>query len=121
MVFDFSKFDFVYNAAAHFAAMDRFPDGLWSELVKPGKAGHEALCWALAETSLQGELIRRDMGHDKRETLDENKLRLYLKPRQINEARTIVLNAMTKGLSNDDDNEEIDEVLLENQKKTETD
>jgi hypothetical protein len=121
VVFDFSKYDFVYNAAAHFAAMDRFPDGLWLELVKPGKAGHEALCWALAETSLQGELIRRDMGRDKRETLDENKLRLYLKPRQINEARTIVLNAMTKGLSNDDDNEEIDEVLLENQKKTETD
>lgn len=121
MVFDFSKYDFVYNAAAHFAAQDKYPDGLWAELVKPGKAGFDALCWALAETSMQGELIRRDMGHDKRETLDEDKLRLYLKPRQINEARTIVLNAMTKGLSNDDDNEEIDEVLLENQKKTETD
>ena len=121
MVFDFSKFDFVYNAAAHFAALDRFPDGLWSELVKPGKAGHEALCWALAETSLQGELIRRDMGHDKRETLDENKLRLYLKPRQINEARSIILTAMTKGLNSADEEEEVDEVMAEIQKKTATD
>ena len=118
---DLTKYDFVYNAAAHFAAQDKYPDGLWAELVKPGVAGYEALCWALAETSLQGELIRRDIGHDKRETLDENKLRLYLKPRQINEARSIILTAMTKGLNNADEEEEVDEVMAEIQKKTATD
>lgn len=118
---DLNQYSYVYNAAAHFAAMDKYPDGLWAELVKPGKAGHEALCWALAETSMQGELIRRDMGHDKRETLDEAKLRLYLKPKQINEARTIVLTAMTKGLNSTDEAEEVDEVMAEIQKKTATD
>ena len=118
---DLNQYSYVYNAAAHFAAQDKYPDGLWAELVKPGKAGHEALCWALAETSMQGELIRRDMGHDKRETLSEDKLRLYLKPKQINEARTIVLTAMTKGLNSADEDDEVDEVMAEIQKKTETD
>lgn len=118
---DLSKFSFVYNADAHFAAMEKYPDGLWAELIKPGKAGFGALCWALAETSMQAELIRRDMGQDKRETLIEDKLRLYLKPKQINEARSIVLTAMTKGLGKGDDGEEVDEVMAEIQKKTETD
>lgn len=118
---DLSQYSYVYNAAAHFAAMEKYSEGLWAELVKPGKAGFEALCWALAETSMQAELIRRDMGHDKRETLDEAKLHMYLKPRQINEARTIVLNAMTKGLNSADDGEEVDEVMAEIQKKTGTD
>lgn len=118
---DLTKYSYVYNAAAHFAAMEKYPDGLWAELVKPGKAGFDALCWALAETSTQAELVRRDMGHDKREALDEDKLRIYLKPRQINEARTIVLNAMTKGLNSGDEGEEVDEVMAEIQKKTATD
>lgn len=117
---DLNQYNYVYNAAAHFAAMDKYPDGLWAELVKPGKAGFDALCWALAEMSMQGELIRRDIGHDKHDTLDESKLRMYLKPKQINEARSIVLTAMTKGLSNSDEAEEVDEVMVEIQKKTAT-
>lgn len=118
---DLNQYKYVYNAAAHFAAMDKYPDGLWAELVKPGKAGFDALCWALAETSMQGELIRRDMGRDKSETLAEDKLRMYLKPRQTNEARSIILTAMTKGLNSGDEDEEVDEVMAEIQKKTATD
>lgn len=118
---DLTQYQYVYNAAAHFAAMDKYPDGLWAEMIKPGKAGFDALCWALAETSMQGELIRRDMGYDRQEPLPEDKLRMYLKPRQVNEARTIVLNAMTKGLNNADEGEEVDEVMAEIQKKTATD
>ena len=45
---DLTKYNYVYNAAAHFAAMEKYPEGLWAELVKPGKAGFDALCWALA-------------------------------------------------------------------------
>ena len=118
---DLNQYSYVCNAAAHFAAQDKYPEGLWTELVKPGKAGFDALCWALAETSIQGELIRRDMGYDKRETLDESKFRLYLKPRQINEARTIIMNAMIKGLNSGDEADEVDEVMAEIQKKTATD
>lgn len=118
---DLSKYNYVYNAAAHFAAMEKYPDGLFPELMKPGKSGNEALCWALAETSMQGELIRRDMGYDRGEPLAEDALRLYLKVRQINEARGIVLTAITKGLGQDDGEEEVDEVLSEIEKKTETD
>lgn len=118
---DLNQYGYVYNAAAHFAAQEKYPDGLWAELIKPGAAGFDALCWALAETSMQAELVRRDMGHDRRDALSEDKLRIHLKPRQINEARSIVLTAMTKGLSADDEADEVDEVMAEIQKKTGTD
>ena len=119
---DLKKYGYVYNAAAHFAGVEKYPEGLMPELMKPGKDGFNALCWALAEMSMQAELIRRDMGYDRREPLDENKVRACMTFKNIPVAREIVMNAIVKGLGKGvEDGEEFDEVLAELEKKTETD
>lgn len=110
----------VYNAAAHFAAMDRYGDGLINAITQKGLAGFDALCWALEELSTQGELIRRDMGYDHAEPIKSENAKKYLRPTQILSAKQAVINAILGGLSiGDDDTQEVDEVLLELQKKTE--
>jgi hypothetical protein len=115
---DFSKFHFVYNAAAHFAAMEKYPEGLMQELGKNGTAGFEALCWILAELSMQGELVRRDLGYDRSEPLSIDKLRLHLKIKDIPAAKKIIMDALLAGVG-ENEGEEIDEVMAEIQKKTE--
>ena len=80
----------LYNAAAHFAAQEKYPDGLISAMSSTGKEGFDALCWAVVELSTQGELCRRAMGHDK--------------------AKLLTLE--------EDENAEVDEVLAELEKKT---
>lgn len=112
----------LYNAAAHFAGMEKFPDGLIEELRKEGAATFDALCWALAEMAKQAELMRRHMGETPKETPSEEDFRVSLRPNQIRPAMEKVLAAIVQGLSGDkDEEEEVDEVLLELQKKTSED
>lgn len=118
---DFTQYHLAYNAAAHFAAQEKYPDegGLIGVITQSGTAGFEALCWALAELSTQGELIRRDMGFDRQEPIRQSQAALYLKPMEIMEARKAVMQAISDGLkTTTDENEEVDEVLAELQKKT---
>lgn len=113
------KIRFLYNAAAHFAAEEKYPEGLINELRKNGAEAFEALCWVLGETAKQAELMRRYMGETPEEVPTEAEFRLKLRPGQIHEASEIALNAIVKGLRGDDDEEEeVDEILLEMQKKT---
>lgn len=128
---NFSKYSFVYNAAAHFAAMEKYPDtedpdteekkgGLVNAVLQGGIAGFDALCWALEELSTQGELVRRNMGYDKQEPISAQTARVALKPYDVIAAKGLVMEAVAKGLRNDEDeNNEVDEVLAELQKKTE--
>lgn len=115
---DFDKFDFVYNAAAHFAAADKYPDGLVKVLLAGDKACFDATCWILAEMAAQGELIRRDAGYDKREIPTEAHFRARLMPHDFNAARTLILDRISKGLHGEErEDEEVDEVLAEIEKK----
>jgi len=119
---DFSKYSFVYNAEAHFKGVDKYPNGVMEALNKKGMAGFDVLCWLLAEMSTQSELIRSDMGYDKGEVLTEAYLRRNLMMKDLNKAYEIALAAIIQGLKGDkQDEEEIDEVLMELQKKTESD
>ena len=119
---DFSKYSFVYNAEAHFKGVDKYPGGVMEAMQREGSEGFNALCWLLAEMSMQGELIRRDMGYDKGETLTEEQLKRHMKIREINKAREVALSAVIRGLKGEDkEDEEIDEVLMELQKKTDDD
>lgn len=113
-------YSYVYNAAAHFATVEKYPgaEGIYAELKKGGVEAFEATCWALAEMARQGELIRRHMGETPRETPDAETFALELRPRQIVAAQGIVMDAIRDGLSNKDDEDEVDEVLAELQKKT---
>ena len=115
---DFSKYSFVFNASAYFNALDKYPDGFIEPLLKGGRDSFDAICWFLQELSTQGELIRRHYGMDKREVLLEETSRSLLKPKDIVEARNLIIETITKGMNSDGDEEEVDEVLLELQKKT---
>ena len=110
------KYQFVYNAQAHFDAKKKYPDGLLNAIQADD---FDALCWALEELSTQGELIRRDMGHDRQIPLKAETVKRLLMPHQIVDAKNLIYEAIVRGMSKDE-NEEIDEVLAENQKKTDS-
>lgn len=116
---DFTKYHFVYNANAYFASMDKYPDGLFEAITKNGRDGLEALCWALQTMSEQAELLRQYMGYEKSEVFNAKEAMVVLKPREIPIARTIAIGAIEVGLNmNDEENEELDLVIVELQKKT---
>lgn len=116
---DFGKYNFVYNAEAHFKGIDKYPEGVMEATQQPGTAGFNALCWLMAEMSVQGELIRRDMGYDPGEVLTEKQLKTHLKITELGEVRKIVLETMVRGLRGEEKEDEvIDEVLAEIEKKT---
>ncbi len=117
---DLSKYHFTYNAAAHFAAMDKYPDGLIEAITKTGTEGFEALCWALEELSTQGELVRRDMGYDKGPIIKAEQAKTNLLPYEIMGAKQVVLDAIVRGINVPEETKVIDEVLMEIQKKTES-
>ena len=117
-----TDYNFVYNAAAHFAASEKYPDGLIQAMVQNTAGGFDALCWALVELSAQGELVRRHMGHEKRDVLTADKVRAELMPYQIPEAKKIIMDAVVKGIQPpNDENAEVDEVLRDLKKKTGSD
>ena len=115
---DLNNYEFLYNAEAHFAAMEMFPDGFFQTMLRDDKKGYDALCWGLAELSQQAELVRRYKGLDSKEYLTEEYVRAMLDYNQTPEALRILVGAVSKGLNvQQDENEEIDEVLAEIQKK----
>jgi len=116
---NFDDYTFLYNADAYFKAQERFPDGFISLLLKQDKEAFDTLVWFLAEMSLQGELVRRYMGEDKKDFLTEEKVRHLMTVKEMPEALKVVVSTIQKGLEIEtDEDEEIDEVLAELQKKT---
>lgn len=109
----------LYNAEAHFAAAEKYPDGLMNELQKRGVESYNAMLWAFTEMAKQAELYRRYMGESPRRILTEKDLRTLMNAGQIRIASKMVLDAIIDGLGEGDGDEEIDEVLLELEKKTE--
>lgn len=108
----------VYNAAAHFNAAEKYPDGLVKELQKPSTESFDALFWTLAEMVKQGELVRRYMGETPRKTPTAEEFKTILRPNQINKVTQMVFEELARGLGETKDDEEIDLVLMEYQKKT---
>lgn len=117
---NFKDLKLIYNAAAHFAAQDKFPDGgLIKALIQPGTQGLDALCWALEEMSTQWELIRKEMGYEPKAPIKAETYKRLLRPADLPGAKAAVLEAIKKGTSpTENDDEEVDEVLAEIQKKT---
>lgn len=110
------QFRLLYNAAAHFAAEEKFPDGLIPAITAPGTEGFRAVCWVLSELSMQAELYRRYMGYDPAEPISEAKALAILRPLDVIPARAAILDAVSRGMRNGEEGE-VDEVLLEIQKK----
>lgn len=115
--------ELLYNASAHFAAANKYPEGLIKELQKGGQESFDALCWVLAETAKQAELMRRHLGENPKDYPNEDDFRVGLTIRQLRTATEMAVNAVIKGLKGDepDEDEEIDLGLLEleSEKKSE--
>ena len=80
--------------------------------------GINAIAWGLAETSKQGDARRRYYGYRDGEVLDEEWLKCNMSLSDLVQGRYILLDAVSRGMGNEqDEDEEIDEVLLELQKK----
>ena len=121
MRIDLNQLHFLYNASAHLAAQERYPDGLLDAMSKGGAEGMKALAWAVAELSTRGEQVRRLEGYDKGKLWTADKVEACLLPSQIVQARQMVLDAVMHGLkAPEDEHAEIDEVLAELEKKKET-
>lgn len=118
---DFTKYHLLYNAAAHFKVLEKYPDGgITKAISDPGIDGYAATCWALELLSTQGELARRDMGHDHEKWLTEEQAMLHMTPGKMLLAKQLVIEAISEGLRTTGPDEEVDEVLMELQKKTGT-
>jgi len=109
-----------YNAAAYYAEAEKYPQGILKAISSGDRDGFEAICWALSEFSTQTELIRRDMGYEKRPILTPEYFSLRLSFPEMVAARAAIINAVFKGMDLENEDEEVDEVLLELQKKTES-
>ena len=115
---DLAKYHYLYNAAAYFATMEKYPDGFFEVMTKNDRTGLEAMCWMLQLMSEQGELMRRYMGYDKEETFNADEAILKMRPKDIALARSVIMTAMDVGLNTEgDDEEEVDLVLVELEKK----
>lgn len=111
----------LYNAAAHFNAAEKYPEGLVNELQKTGAESYEALFWAFSEMMKQAEMIRRFMGETPNTYYSPEELKLIMRPNQIPIASEMVFRELANALNTPGENEEIDLVLQEFQKKTTTD
>ena len=116
---NFDKYHFVYNAMAFFHSQERYPEGLAKELLKGGISGFEATCWALEELSTQGSLFKKSLGYEATEILTAEEAMARISPKEVMGAQLVVLEAVKRGMGVPDENEEVDEVLLEIQKKKE--
>lgn len=111
----------LYNASAHFAACEKYPDGGLVEAIrKPDASSFDAVLWAWTEAAKQAELYRRFLGEDPKRILTESEWRMLIKPGQMAQVTNRVMEAIIDGMSSGDGDEdkEIDEVLMELEKKT---
>lgn len=113
-----SSVKLLYNAEAHFAAFEKYPEGLMKQLQIKGPESYEAMLWAFAEAAKQAELYRRFMGEKPKRILTVEEWRMIIKPGQLSQAGEMVMQAIIEGLGpGPEEDEEIDEVLQELEKK----
>lgn len=110
-----------YNGAAMFALME--DGGEAREIIEKITAGNaeafDALVRSAAVMSVQGNLVRRYMGHPQGPTLTETELRVRLYPEDAIILMQQVIKAMTLGMQREIPEEgDVDLGLRELEKKT---
>lgn len=116
---DLNKMHLLYNAAAHLNAVKAYPEGLIAAMDLENEGGLKAICWAVAELSTRGELVRRMQGFDKEELWTAEEVEAVISPFQMVQAKGMVIQAILHGMSTpNSQHEEVDEVLAEIEKKT---
>lgn len=116
---DLGKLNLLYNAAAHLNAVEKYPDGLVGAMALENTDGLKALCWAVAELSTRGELVRRMQGYEKNELWTAGEIEAVITPYQMIQAKGMVIQAVLHGMrAPENEHAEVDEVLAELEKKT---
>ena len=103
-----------YNAAAYYAGEEKYPDGLIDALLEEGRAGFDALCWALSELSAQTELIRRFHEEGERPMLPPEYFALCLTTPDALAAKKVVIDAISEGLKADEDQSAVNKGSVDN-------
>lgn len=117
-------FTLLLNAAALTEIYERFgPDVELGQLLgRTDKEGFQTLSWLLSVLSMQGELLRRWSGQDRRPIMPEGFFRVHLSPGDMIDGWQAVGRAYAlafrRDTAEDEEDEEIDLVLAEIQKKT---
>lgn len=136
MAMELDGLELLYNAAAHFMAMEKYPGtpredggepedsgepedaGLLSAIWRDGYEGMEAVCWALEALSRQGALLQREMGMEAQEPIKASKAMVEMTLPELLRAKRMVFDAVVRGMHVEDEKGEVDEVLAELEKKT---
>ena len=107
----------LYDIYEHFGK----DKGAFENIEGADKAAFDVICWYFAKLSEQGELSRRMQGHEARDIITEEDVRVLLTPGDFPAAKLAVLRAMQQGFGREvEDDEPVDIGLLELQKKTAT-
>lgn len=109
------------NGAALFDCYDKF--GTKGEVIDninmATKRGFINTCWLLAKLSEQGAAVRKYMGLESEKPLEEEYLRLMLKPVDVLEAKLKIMEAVSLGFARNEEESTFDPWLAEiEQKKT---
>lgn len=109
----------VYNAEAFFRARETLGEEVAKKIVSNDRDGWEAAITAAIIMLEQGELCRRKLGYDAQKFPMKDELRIAVMPYDIVTFKNRILDAMNKGVHRDiESNDELDEGLLELEKKT---
>lgn len=109
------------NGAALFDCYDKF--GTKGEVIDninmATKRGFINTCWLLAKLSEQGAAVRKYMGLESEKPLEEEYLRLMLKPVDVLDAKLKIMEAVSLGFARSEEESTFDPWLAEiEQKKT---
>lgn len=109
------------NGAAMFDAYDKFgTKGEITEHIRPAtQKGFNNTCWLLARLSEQGAAVRKYLGLECEKPLSEAYCRIMLKPIDVLDAKSKIMEAISRGFLREEEEEEFDIGLAElRQKKT---
>lgn len=126
--FDFNgqEFHLCMNGEALFSIYEKFgTKGFVTDPIQgTSKKSFDATCWMLSKLSEQGELVRRNMGFDRKPIRNEGYFRAMLGPLDVADAKRAIADTVrvgfTREVPDDDENEEIDLVLLERERENGT-
>lgn len=118
--FNGQEFQLCMNGEALFSIYEKFgTKGFVTDPIQgTSKKSFDATCWMLSKLSEQGELVRRNMGFDRKPIRNEGYFRAMLGPLDIAGAKQAVADAVRAGFAREEpDTGAVDLGLLELEQK----
>jgi hypothetical protein len=114
-----NKYYMVYNAEAHFRALDKYGDEAYKTVLLPTREGWDVTVELIVIALEQGELCRRAIGHDRGEIPTAETIRAFANMNDVVFLKNKLLESMTINVNREvNETGEVDEGLAELEKKT---